>query len=675
MIDLRHGDCREVLATLPADSVHCVVTSPPYYGLRDYGTAQWAGGDVACGHVVGRSRNDVTPERLAERAALYGTGTGAGSMVGSMQARHECPHCGAIRTDSQIGLEATPDAYIAQMVEVFRLLRRVLRDDGTLWLNLGSSYSTGKGSNVTDQLNRLLEGGSVFFADASPGGVAGHGVGVALHDERAPDSELAGLLAAQGNGVEQRHQDLGEIADLFTGPGRVGAGPAVLGMAANIPDAKVALDKREHRSIIRAQGDAQPETIFAVLRPTCACAGEDDETAFAIHQADEPCIRGNVRWHSAWHTFASNAVGKGSEDVHLVDQAIALGNRPQTLAGLLCDFRITKASEQQVTLTSIHGGLSLAISDVGQLWFVLRCGSVVPYSRLHADASRSANALLPKQDLGMPWRVARALQEDGWILRSPIIWHKPNPMPESVTDRPTSAHEHVFLLAKNARYFYDADAVRETAEYGYSPTPQMFDGVGTGTSAPSRKFGSVQQGSGGSRNCRNVWTIATAPFSAAHFATFPPALAERCIRAGTSERGCCAACGAPWGRVVDRIATRAGVTGGATPYDSNRPDGMTLRAGGFGDGSSTTTGWAPSCKCASGDPVPATVLDCFAGAGTTLLVADRLQRDAIGIELNPSYTEMAMQRCRDDAPLFASPPPAEPPEDARMRDLFTEAAQ
>ncbi len=86
----------------------------------------------------------------------------------------------------------------------------------------------------------------------------------------------------------------------------------------------------------------------------------------------------------------------------------------------------------------------------------------------------------------------------------------------------------------------------------------------------------------------------------------------------------------------------------------------------------TTTGWAPSCKCVAGDPVPATVLDCFAGAGTTLLVADRLQRDAIGIELNPDYTRMAMDRCRDDAPLFAepSPPPAEPLEEPRIRDLF-----
>ncbi len=230
----------------------------------------------------------------------------------------------------------------------------------------------------------------------------------------------------------------------------------------------------------------------------------------------------------------------------------------------------------------------------------------------HATQAIRANVshgLADKQLLMMPARLALALQADGWWLRSDIIWHKPNPMPESVTDRPTSAHEHVFLLAKSARYFYDADAVREDADPAYASRylapfnvgPKELNGAGRpggfSNTAGMKQFT-------GSRNCRNVWTIATAPYSEAHFATFPPALAERCIKAGC--------------------------------------------------------------------PVGGTVLDPFAGAGTTLLVADRLQRDAIGIELNPDYTRLAMDRCRDDAPLFAepSPPPAEDPEDARIRDLF-----
>jgi DNA modification methylase len=281
----------------------------------------------------------------------------------------------------------------------------------------------------------------------------------------------------------------------------------------------------------------------------------------------------------------------------------------------------------------------------------------------------------PKDLLMMPARLALALQADGWWLRSDIIWHKPNPMPESVTDRPTSAHEHVFLLAKAARYFYDAPAIAEPSAY-----PEDDRKARSGIDQkryPGAMIAGVREGSVTypMRACRNVWTIATAPFSAAHFATFPPELASRCIRAGTSERGCCAACGAPWGRQTD------------TSYERNRHghSGRTDASGSNGwDGGAypnlrkinTTTGWTASCACNSGDPVPCTVLDPFAGAGTTLLVADRLQRDAIGIELNPAYTTMAMQRCRDDAPLFASPPPAsDDAYDRDMRDLFAEAAE
>jgi len=279
----------------------------------------------------------------------------------------------------------------------------------------------------------------------------------------------------------------------------------------------------------------------------------------------------------------------------------------------------------------------------------------------------------------MPARLALALQADGWWLRSDIIWHKPNPMPESVGDRPTSAHEHVFLLAKSARYFYDADAVREVSisdhpsGNGYKRDARLSYADKNGARGDDQQW-QVQA----NRNLRNVWTIATAPYSEAHFATFPPALAERCIRAGTSERGCCAACGAPWGReradavpVAGRGAGNGFKRDARLSYaDDNGPRGDETH---WTPKAYPTTGWASSCACAAGT-VPCTVLDPFAGAGTTLLVADRLQRDAIGIELNPDYTRMAMDRCRDDAPLFAdpSPPPAEPLEieEPRIRDLF-----
>src|SRR4029453_1722849 len=131
------GDCRDVLLSLPAQSVHCVVTSPPYFGLRDYGTADWQGGDAGCDHVAKNARNDVTPERLAERAALFATGQGEGSKVTTMQYRDICGKCGAVRVDRQIGLEASLEAYITTLVEVFREVRRGVGGGGGVFFIFG----------------------------------------------------------------------------------------------------------------------------------------------------------------------------------------------------------------------------------------------------------------------------------------------------------------------------------------------------------------------------------------------------------------------------------------------------------------------------------------------------------------------------------------------------------
>jgi hypothetical protein len=141
--EILEGDCREVLASLPERSVQTVVTSPPYFGLRDYGTGEWEGGENGCDHIEKASaRNDLGPDDLARRAAAFATGTGSGSQVSAVQFKHECGKCGARRVDCQIGLEPSPDEYVAALVSVFREVRRVLRDDGTVWLNLGDSYAT-----------------------------------------------------------------------------------------------------------------------------------------------------------------------------------------------------------------------------------------------------------------------------------------------------------------------------------------------------------------------------------------------------------------------------------------------------------------------------------------------------------------------------------------------------
>jgi DNA modification methylase len=211
--------------------------------------------------------------------------------------------------------------------------------------------------------------------------------------------------------------------------------------------------------------------------------------------------------------------------------------------------------------------------------------------------------LKPKDLVGIPWRVAFALQADGWYLRSDIIWHKPNPMPESVTDRPTKAHEYLFLLSKSERYYYDAEAIKEPAIYAEEARyDNGLNGHGGGVShagqgSSTRKFKSDKQRGHGRRhdgfndrwdqmtkqeqcskfrNKRSVWTVATQPYSEAHFATFPPKLIEPCILAG----------------------------------------------------------------CPSGG----LVLDPFAGSGTTLQVAQQLGRRGVGIELNPDYIKLAEKR-------------------------------
>jgi hypothetical protein len=155
-----------------------------------------------------------------------------------------------------------------------------------------------------------------------------------------------------------------------------------------------------------------------------------------------------------------------------------------------------------------------------------------------------------KNLLGIPWRVAFALQSDGWYLRQDIIWSKPNPMPESVTDRCTKAHEYIFLLSKSARYFYDADAVKEEVsdlskavhgsgyKDGGSQHKLIDAGLGHSTGTLRANGGSRNLEVG--RNKRSVWTVATAPYPEAHFATYPPDLIKPCIMAGTSAKGCCA---------------------------------------------------------------------------------------------------------------------------------------
>lgn len=212
----------------------------------------------------------------------------------------------------------------------------------------------------------------------------------------------------------------------------------------------------------------------------------------------------------------------------------------------------------------------------------------------------------PKELIGYPFRVALALQAAGWYLRSDIIWSKPNPMPESSKlDRPAKAHEYLFLLSKKRNYYYDGYAVREK---GISAVAEY-------------------------RNKRTIWEIPTQAYRDSHTATFPEKLVVPCVLAGTSEHGVCPECLAPYVRTFpDRAPTME--------LDEESLAIMPQAA----DPSVEPTGWAPGCRHDAGSPIPATVLDPFIGTGTTCVVAQRLNRKSLGIDIQEEYLRIAQKR-------------------------------
>ena len=255
----------------------------------------------------------------------------------------------------------------------------------------------------------------------------------------------------------------------------------------------------------------------------------------------------------------------------------------------------------------------------------------------------------PKDLVGIPWLVAFALRADGWYLRSDIIWHKPNPMPESVADRPTKSHEYIFLLTKSQKYFYDAEAVREPIKENSGACS-----VRTATKPEdkresqslTRKYDVIK-----GANKRSVWTVATKPYKEAHFAVFPEQLIEPCILAGTSPQAC-EVCGSPWERVVEVQGETTTEKAKRLGHSEKRGAGGKLvkqnldYAGGHGDNirPRNTTGWQPTCTCKNSGKGRSIVLDPFAGSGTTLYVAEQHGRDSIGIELSPDYVKLIKKR-------------------------------
>lgn len=477
LVTLYCGDVREILPLLPKGVAQCTVTSPPYFGLRDYSTATWQGGDADCDH---KHPDQTRGEAAHYKQSSNGNGTSARNVF-----RDECGKCGAIRIDAQIGLEASPQLFIAKMVEVFEEVRRVLRSDGMLFLNLGDSYAS-----------------------------------------------------------------------------------------------------------------------------------------------NWPCNRRSQ--------IGSGSLENGKREA-----------RPPRLGGL-----------------------------------------------------KDKDLML------IPHRVAIALQDAGWWVRSDMPWVKRSAMPESVTDRPAKALEYVFMLSASAKYFCDMTAVRQK-DSGFVPGNKthkhataydegnVFHRTAAGLVAYAAKqrdrslptnrngiTGSLDAAPVGGRNFRNSdlfyqslkephgvisvgdelvgIDVNPAGFKESHFATFPTKFVEPLIKMGTSEKGECAECGKAWVREVEK-----GFTAHDGRTESNYAEGsnghrlqllrQAARESGFEQlPTKATLGWKPQCDH-NAAVVPQTVFEPFAGAGTTLLVAKRLGRRAIGVELNPEYCEMIVRRLKHYHK--AAPPP------------------
>jgi site-specific DNA-methyltransferase (cytosine-N4-specific) len=272
---------------------------------------------------------------------------------------------------------------------------------------------------------------------------------------------------------------------------------------------------------------------------------------------------------------------------------------------------------------------------------------------LHSMTRPQRYTGLPGKNLLMiPARIAIALQEDGWILRSDIIWHKPTAMPESVQDRPTSAHEHIFLLAKNEQYYYDADAIREPLKpktyttFGTKHHAQGNDALGLvksdnwGSTVVERQPRLTADGEIAGANKRNVWTVASQPYPGSHFATFPPKLIEPCILAGTAQK-VCEHCQTPWNRVTIPTGHINKREQAHAPFSTATKTDST----GWAPARMGTDAWEPGCSCTENTGTgTCIVLDPFMGAGTTALVALQHGRNYLGIELNPDYIALAEKR-------------------------------
>ena len=507
----------------------------------------------------------------------------------------------------EIGLEDTPEAYVARLVDVFREVRRVLRDDGTLWLNLGDSYAS-NGCYINAWMEKEHNKGKKN-----------------LHTDN--HTRYEDRKAFRGGEWNIKAKDL-------------------VGIPWRVAFALQADGWWLRQDIIWHKINPMPESV------TDRCT-KAHEYVFLLAKGQwksrvvECANLGGKRGH-----FVNDA---GLDDADMRANKIAVG-----LATAVLDC--TKG-ENNVALSALdakeraQGSTGGDGDHVGRLPVIHSCSSIATRF-LKAECSA-------EEFLGKLHGFGLALSDGNKLLiggGAAIL-----PLPPSVNaygNASVAVHDagqicefdlfHGRIIHRwpsGCQYYYDAEAVKEPATYLETKARVQF------SSRRAKANGRIPSGNEAgkeylrpeTRNLRDVWTVATKPFKEAHFATFPPDLIRPCILAGTSERGCCPKCGAPWVRCVERAGIEAsrdtepckkarGVGREGNGRDRALPGGYTAEH--------RTTGWRPGCEC-GGEPVPCVVLDPFFGAGTTGLVAKQEGRGYVGIELNPEYVDMARRRIAD----------------------------
>lgn len=679
-VTLYCADVLEAMRELPDGCVRCCVTSPPYWGLRDYGTGTWEGGDPACDH----RRMNVRPDH--SNGTFVGRGAQGHATSCATPFRDICGKCGARRVDRQIGLEPTPEAYAERMVAVFREVRRVLADDGTLWLNLGDSYCSGDKHGAWNRDDAKADVRSNF--PGAPNRMPIHGL---------KPKDLIGIpwrvaLALQADGWWLRqdivwHKCLSGGTWLYARTQK-GDMPVMLKDLARLPPSSVQLwnglqwtqvlewtrlpRKGTEIEIVLRSGEriaCTPEHRFRTGRGLLEagdlligdrlvrmplpepehpadCAIDEDAAWFAGLYLAEGSMAGDTiqisghrkeeaRWQrvlaivtrfggSATRTIDGNGMairvygkvlrsilamlvtGRGAKDKGIAPVAWRYSNAflRAYLEGYLSGDGHWDADNNRWRLGftrnyNLERDLRTACARLG--WHLVLNPSHVTYKgrkvptfrgelRMqrtghHNECSTTEVVEIRKSRCRYVYDVCVADEPHIFALASGVMTHNSNPMPESVTDRCTKAHEFIFLLSKQARYYFDQDAIKERTTVGDHPrrVNGQYQSPGQPAHRHLRKHGLNGDPGPERRNRRSVWTIPTQPYPEAHFATFPEKLVEPCILAGSAE----------------------------------------------------------------GD----TVLDLFAGSGTTLAVAVRYGRRGIGIELNPEYCTLA--RARIDKALDA----------------------